>query len=280
METSGRVGNTNARFWTRPDIKRAMMALDVWANQKWHSERMPYRRHEVRVVATHGGRTVELRSVPVGEITSISGDERALTMEAVTGRPKTGARGSRDLRTSVDALRPDGYLHIAKELTVMVDMIIGKDSVLRGLILWLYPKHGVYHYDERSKLAIEIGGADPVEMSVQSASHVARHYSNYRPDVWTMNALATYEGRNPGRYLDGLLKRMERDLLSRVADQLRDFGAGEWQDVKRAGAALSARIQHNCAMADRLEEMQQLNSRKAVKRVALADQHEAKNGGG
>src|SRR5438270_6289337 len=106
---SGKLGNTNARFWTRPDIKRAMLALDVWANQKWHSERIPYRKHEVQVVPSVGGRTVELRSVPVGEVTSISGDERALTLEAVTGRKRSGARGQRDLRTSVDALRPDGY---------------------------------------------------------------------------------------------------------------------------------------------------------------------------
>lgn len=264
VEINGRFGNKNARFWTRPDIKRAMLALDVWANQKWHSERIPYQKHEVRVVESMGGRTVDLQSIPVGEERSVGGDESALTAEAATGKRRTTEATREAQKTSVSAFK-QGALHRSKEIMLIIDMLIGKDHVLAGLVLWLYPKHGVYHYDKDSTIIEEIDGIE-VQVDIRTSDQtVPRKYSTYRPASFVQSALEAYSGKDPGRYLDGLLKRMERDLLVSIASHLNTFTQPNVQAIDRTGAAVSAQIRHNESQFDRETAMAFTNSNLALK---------------
>jgi len=189
-------GNTNARFWGRPEVETARLLIDVWATQVWHSMRVVVPVHEVvmrriPIIDERSGRELgerlawETVSKETGRAYGVSGDHRPIAIDERVGG---------DIVIEHRSVSPfrDRALASPLEIKVMVETAIKEcDDWTAPLLLHLYPRSGPYH-DQ------------------------ARTIHTFRPDELVRRLLVDYDGPNPGRCVDVGLKQLHREAVNRL----------------------------------------------------------------
>lgn len=189
-------GNTNARFWGRPEVETARLLIDVWATQVWHSMRLIVPVHQIvvrRIPITdeRTGREIGKRlafetvSRETGQSYVIGGDHRPVAIdERIGGDIVIEHRSTSPFR--------DRGLASPLEIKVMVDAALKEcDPWAAPLLLHLYPRSGPYHEQ-------------------------ARTIHTFRPEELVRKLLIDYDGPNPGRCVDVGLGQMHREAVKLI----------------------------------------------------------------
>lgn len=179
-----RIGNQNARFWTRPDIEAVRRLVDIWASQVMHSETVLVPVHKVDFVGKR------IMPVPTGKKYPLEGDLSAIHRDAVTEAPFPLSR------TSLPAIGQQG-MRTEMQVKMMIHAAIGNDHVLAGLLLWLYPRSGPYES--------------------------SRGIETFRPASWVAEMRENFTGKSKHfeQHLDRELGRLHRNFLMSLLGHLK-----------------------------------------------------------
>lgn len=246
-ETKPRKGNRNAAYWDRPDVKKALACIDIWASQVWQSECIlvpmyrPAKSHE-------GGGDSGYGSVLTGEHYIVAPDERPLSRDACLGlerviETQAGQYAPIDTPSTVRPFSQDG-VHPMLEMKMLVDglrPLWAKEqaeaeippvalpsrflAAVPGLILAFPPamaKREQLVADRAKEKAALLAGLLLWIHPREGRYSRDKSYDTFRPRSWEqaerMNFKGSWRSRHFGKYLDQKLKALHRSFIDFVRD--------------------------------------------------------------